>query len=177
MGSDFKATIVPADSLDQAFDLAADGSADAAIANHFFGDYFYQKYGLVKTTIVFDPVTLYYATAQGRNHDLLDAIDRHLGEWLQEPKSPYYTTLGRWGAPQPAYRVPQYLIWVIGIGLGLLVIAAGVAFLLRQQVGLGPGSWSRPMRNCERANNDIKPSPGFRRLASFAPIQMARPLM
>jgi ABC-type amino acid transport substrate-binding protein len=73
-GFGFNVTIIPADSLEQAFDLAVKGSADAAIANYFFGDYFYQKYGLVKTTIVFDPVTLYYATADGLNHDLLDAI-------------------------------------------------------------------------------------------------------
>jgi PAS domain S-box-containing protein len=133
-GFGFKVTIVPTDSLEQAFDLAANRSVDAAIANHFFGDYFYQEYGLVKTSIIFNPATLYYATAEGRNHDLLEAIDRYLGKWLQEPKSIYYTTLNRWGEKEPAYRVPRYIFWVIGGITGLLVAAAGIVILLRQQV-------------------------------------------
>jgi ABC-type amino acid transport substrate-binding protein len=81
-GFGFEVTIVPTGSLEEAFNLAANGSADAAIANNFFGNYFYQSYGLVKTPIVFNVVTLHYATAQGRNPDLLEAIDRHLGAWL-----------------------------------------------------------------------------------------------
>lgn len=37
-----------------------------------------------------------YVTAEGRNHDLLDAIDRRLDQWLREPNSTYYTALSRW---------------------------------------------------------------------------------
>jgi len=48
------AAAAPTGSLEEAFKLAGNGSADAAIANHFFGDYFYQSYGLVKTPIVFN---------------------------------------------------------------------------------------------------------------------------
>ena len=127
-GFGYKVTLVPADSFEQAFNLAANGSADAAIANHLFGDYFYQKYGLLKTTIDFDPVELYYATAEGRNPDLLEAIDRDLGKWIPEPNSPYYTTLGRLDRKEAAYRVPQYVFWVIGGIMGLLVVAAGMIF-------------------------------------------------
>ncbi len=63
-GFGYEVTLVPANSFEQAFTLAANGSADAAITNHLFGDYFYQDYGLEKTTFDFDPVALYYATAQ-----------------------------------------------------------------------------------------------------------------
>jgi len=69
-GFGYKVTIVPTNSYDQAFTMAANGSADAAISNQLFGDYFYQKYELEKTTIDFNPVDLFYATAQGRNPDL-----------------------------------------------------------------------------------------------------------
>ncbi len=111
-GFGFEVTIVPTESLEEAFKLAGNGSVDAAIANHFFGDYFYQQYGLVKTPIVFNPATLFFATAKGRNADLLEAIDRHLNAWLQVPNSPYYTILSRWTVkvPAPVYRVPQYII-------------------------------------------------------------------
>ncbi len=135
-GFGYTATLLTTDSLEEAFLLAENGGVDAAIANNFFGDYFYRQFGLVKTPIVFNPVTLFYATAQGRNPDLLDGIDRSLNGWLQEPNSPYYTILGRWirGAPVPVYRVPQYVYWIfLGVG-GLFVFAAGMILLLRSQV-------------------------------------------
>ena len=150
-GFGFEVTMVPTGSLEEAFKLAADGSADAAIANHFFGDYYYQSYGLVKTPIVFNAASLYYATAQGRNPDLLEAIDRHLGAWLEEPNSIYYTTLSRWIEKAPVYRVPQSLYWVIGVTGGLLVVTIGMILLLRGQV-------RARTRHLEQANETLRES-------------------
>ncbi len=150
-GFGFKVTIAPTGSLEEAFSLAANGSADAAIANNFFGNFFYQSYGLVKTPIVFNVVTLHYATAQGRNPDLLQAIDRRLGAWIQEPNSIYYTTLSRWMEKSPVYRVPQSVYWVIGITGGLLVVAAGMILLLRSQV-------RARTRHLEQANEALRES-------------------
>ncbi|MBN2086576.1 MAG: PAS domain S-box protein [Anaerolineales bacterium] len=135
-GFGYEFTFVTTDSLAEAFQITADGTADASIANNFFGDYFYREYGLVKTPIVFDPVTLFFTTAEGRNPDLLLAIDRRLNTWIEESNSPYYTILGRWisGAPSPVYRVPQYVYWIIGVIGGLFVLAVGMVFLLRSQV-------------------------------------------
>ncbi|MGB7539990.1 MAG: PAS domain S-box protein [Anaerolineales bacterium] len=135
-GFGYTVTIVPTKSLEEAFQKTADGVADAAIANNFFGDYFYREFGLVKTPIVFDPATLFFATAQGRNPDLLAAIDRRLDAWIQEPNSPYYAILGRWilRAPTPVYRVPQYAYWIITIIGGLFALSVGMIFLLRSQV-------------------------------------------
>jgi PAS domain S-box-containing protein len=167
-GFGYQVTIIPAASLEQAFSLAANGSADAAIANHLFGDYFYQEYGLVKTTIVFNPTTLFYATAEGSNHDLLDAIDRHLGEWIQEPNSKYYTTLDIWGERQPVYRVPPIVFWVIGGITGLLAAAAGMILLLRQQVKVRT-------RHLEIAGAELRKSEQrYQSLAKISPIGIFR---
>lgn len=75
-------------------------------------------------------------TARGRNGDLLEAIDRHLETWLQEPNSPYYVTINRWTnkVPAPVFHVPQYIYWLVGITAGLFLIAVGMIFLLRSQV-------------------------------------------
>ncbi len=167
-GYGFKTTLVPADSLDQVFELAEKGSVDAAIANIFFGDYFYQTYGLVKTTIVFDPTTLYYASAQGRNHDLLDVIDRHMNQWLQQPNSTYYTVLKRWGAQPPTNPVSQVLIWVVGVILVLFIAAAGMAILLRHQVGVRT-------RKLKQANAELQESQAqYQTLARISPVGIFR---
>jgi PAS domain S-box-containing protein len=167
-GFGYNVAIIPADSFEQAFALAADGSADAAIANHLFGDYFYQKYGLLKTTVDFAPVALYYATAEGRNPDLLEAIDRYLGKWLPESASPYYTTLGHWAEKEPAYHVPQYVVWAIGGILGLLVIAVGTILLLRQQVKVRT-------RYMEQINAELQKSEQrYQTLARISPVGIFR---
>jgi PAS domain S-box-containing protein len=167
-GFGFAVTIVPTDSWKQAFNLASNGSVDAAIANYFFGDYFYQQYRLVKTTIVFNPTSLYFATAEGRNHDLLNAIDRHLDQWIQQPNSTYYKTLSRWAEIAPAYRVPRYFYWVFGGVSGLLVVAAGMILLLRQQVNVRT-------KHLERASAELQKSEErYRTLARISPVGIFR---
>ncbi len=132
-GFGYRVTLVPAASLTEAFQLASQGQADAAIANHLFGDYFCTRYGLQKTTIDFLPVQLFYATAEGRNADLLEAIDRRLNEWIPVPGSPYYTTLGHWTDLSIQQRVPAYLWWLVGGVFGLLILALIAALVFRWQ--------------------------------------------
>jgi len=133
-GLGHKISIVETDSYEEAFTLAAKGTADAVVANHFFGDYYYQEYGLEKTTIVFNPVSLYFATANGANMDLLTAIDHNLRAMKSEAGSVYYQELARWMERPPKVIVPRYLAWVIGGISGLLALAAVMILLLRRQV-------------------------------------------
>ena len=163
-------------SYDQALAWQQNGSADAAISNHLFGDYFYQKYGLTKTTIDFDPAELFYATAQGQNSDLLQAIDRDLGKVDSGTKSPYYTTLGNWTTKGTNPECRSMFYGCGGIS-GLLVDGC------RHHLAPSPAGEGRT-KHLEHANaelqeakNAIKRSPGSRRWGSFAPIQMARPRM
>ncbi|MDO8914539.1 MAG: ATP-binding protein [Coriobacteriia bacterium] len=135
-GFGYDVTIVPLGSLKEAFARTQDGVVDAAIANYLFGDYFFQEYGLRKTPIVFNAVPLFYATAQGRNADLLEAADRHLTTWINEPGSVYYRTLSRYTAEVPESPLPTWVYWTIGAIAGLLLIATGLALLLRWQVGV-----------------------------------------
>ncbi len=133
-GFGYDVTLVPVDSLGEAFELASTGKADAAIANYLFGDYFHTEYGLIKTPIVFNAVPLFYAAPQGKNSDMLAAIDRHLDAWIAQPGSVYYRTLGRYTASVPEPAVPAYLPWLLGGIAGLLAVAAGIIGLLRWQV-------------------------------------------
>jgi len=133
-GFGFEATIIQAETYEEAFGLAGHGYVDAVVSNHFIGDYLFQEYGLTKTPIVFSPTSLYFATARGRNHDILDAIDHHLDNWRRQPDSYYYRTLARWMARPPEQVVPRYLIWIVVATAGCLLLAIGIIQLLRTQV-------------------------------------------
>lgn len=155
-GYDIK--IVPADSFDEAFRMVKEGSADATIANHFYGDFVYQDYGLVKTTVIFNVVSLYYAAPQGRNAYLLETIDRYLGAWIKEPDSPYYRILSRWAEKPPTRIVPSYFLWILGSVAGLLVFAFGIIYLLRRQV-------MARTKHLVKANDELKKTEDMLNLA------------
>ena len=133
-GFGFNVIIVPTESFESAFQGVQNGTADAAIVNHFFGDYFHREFGLVRTPIVFQVAELHYVTAAGRNPELLLAIDRRLDQWRREPNSIYYTTLGRWMDRPPVGIVPGRILWIIGGSVGILVLAFGLILVLRYQV-------------------------------------------
>lgn len=149
-GFGYSVSLVPASSFEEAFALTAGGEADAAVANHLFGDCFYRNYGLVKTGIEFNRVELFYATAESRNRDLLAAIDRHLNQWIEQPNSPYFRVLAKW-TEKKRYSLPSYIGWTIAGILVLLIGAAGMILLLRHQVRLRT-------RHLERANVALRES-------------------
>jgi two-component system sensor histidine kinase EvgS len=134
-GFGYEISFVEADSYEEAFDLAARGAADVVVSNHLFGSFYCQEYGLIKTSIVFDPVSLYFATAAGANPDLLVAIDDNLRTSKSEPGSFYYKELACWLEKLPPKGiVPRYIFWIMG-GIGsFLVLAFIVILLLRRQV-------------------------------------------
>lgn len=133
-GFGYEAELIPCDSFQQAFEMASGDQADAAIANHLFGEYFKSKFMLSETSIDFNPVRLYFAAAAGRNAVLLDAIDLRLSEWIPDKRSPYYTSLGNWSDPRQRYRLPPAVYWAFGVILSFLVVASAIASMLRHQV-------------------------------------------
>ena len=133
-GFGVKPTLLPVASLDEAFRLVANGKADAAIANHFFGNRNSARYRLSETPIVFQPARLYYATGEGRDRALLDTIDQHLRRWQNDPSSMYFAIIKQWGGQVPDPAVPRAFWWGLSAVAGLLLLASALALLLRTQV-------------------------------------------
>ncbi len=125
---------LPVGSLDEAFRLVAAGKADAAIANHFFGNRLGPRYRLVETPIVFNPSRLFFATDQGRNPELLATIDRYLRDWQNDPRSMYFSIIKQWGGQVVEPAVPRAFWWGLAAVAGLLLLALLLAWLLRGQV-------------------------------------------
>jgi diguanylate cyclase (GGDEF)-like protein/PAS domain S-box-containing protein len=125
---------IPVSSQEEAFEKVAQGEADAAVANRFYGDLQASRFNLVPSSIMFQPAQLYYATGKGHNADLLTAIDQHLTDWKSKPDSVYQQTLSHWMGPPKASGIPQSVWWGISALLGLLLVSLVAAFLLRRQV-------------------------------------------
>ncbi|MDR3371023.1 EAL domain-containing protein [Rhodoferax sp.] len=128
------AELVPVDSFERGFERAQAHQVDAVAANRYFGDTQSGRYQMESTAIVFQPVLLYYATAKGRNADLLQAIDRHLKAWQASSDSPYALAVKRWMQAPEQQDLPVYVFWVMGSLALLLVVALLLTRWLRQQV-------------------------------------------
>ncbi|NDP38186.1 MAG: EAL domain-containing protein [Rhodoferax sp.] len=131
---DVQAELVPVQSLEEAFKKVAAREADAAATNRFFGDRRAATYQLDATPILFQPAQLFYASAKGRNADLLAAIDQHLGQWQSQPDSEYFKVLKRWMEVPPRFSVPAYLWWSLMALAAMLALALAGSALLRRQV-------------------------------------------
>jgi PAS domain S-box-containing protein len=132
-GFGYRIEMVEVDSMAAAFELVASKEADAAIVNHLFGQAHCSQYGLQATSIEFNPSTLFFAVAKGRNADLLQGIDRQLDRWISRPGSAYYSTLGHW-VPGQEKPLPRWLGGATLAGLVLLAGLVGLTLFLRRLV-------------------------------------------
>jgi len=121
-------------SLDQGYAAVAAGEADAVVTNSFFAAGNGAKYKLQETPIVFLPNNLYFATADGRNADLLERIDAHLTAWRGDADSIYFDALHRAMAAPPEALVPHW-VWLLLAALGAtLALSVAASLLLRRKV-------------------------------------------
>ena len=133
-GFDIQAEFMVIQSPKEGFALVQSGGADVVAANRFFGDLQAPKFRLEPTPILFQPAKLFYATPEGRNADLLDALDNHLDRWGSQPDSPYHVILKRWMETPPRFSIPNYVWWALG-GLALaLSTAIAASMWLRREV-------------------------------------------
>jgi PAS domain S-box-containing protein len=136
LGFDLNLTLVPKAEYAAAFSAVASGEADAVIANRFYGAAHAAAFKLADTAIIFNPTRLYFAAPRSGDPTLLEALDRHLKTFKNDPASVYYRSLKRWTSEETAFHVPP---WVRVAGLaaaGLLAASVIWTLALRQQVAI-----------------------------------------
>jgi len=151
-GYNLNTRILSVQSFKDAFLHTSEGEADAAVANQFFGDFFYRDYNLVKTPFIFSPTSLYFATARGKNQDILSAIDRHIKDWSDTPGSVYYRVLRRWIEKPASSFNYRNILWITGVLLFMLLFSLGVNFLLQLKVQQKTENLLKAKSEAESAN-------------------------
>ena len=142
-------TFVSAPDYVTAFELVAQGSADAVVTNRFYGVTHAGDAGLEDTAIVFDPTDLFFAATIGDPQGLLAPLDRDLSALKRNPQSAYYESLNAWISTEVKFGVPTWL-WVLGIALGAaLLTSLAAAVVLRRRV-------SARTRELREANGEME---------------------
>ncbi len=109
---------------------------DVLVASRFFYFTDHVNGKITSTGIIFRPSELHFAFSQNVDPLLISQIDRELSALKNNPRSKYYQILHYWFDPPQKTKVPDYLWWIFGIILFLLLSIIGFMMLLRYQVKL-----------------------------------------
>jgi PAS domain S-box-containing protein len=121
-------------SYSEKVEALADFRVDAIVADRFF--YYSDLYNqsIRATSIVFRPSQIYFATAKGKNPELLSAVDKNLTRMINNPKSVYYSSLNKWLDKDYQKEVPQYMINTFAVIALLLLVTFVFILALRRKV-------------------------------------------
>lgn len=133
-GFGFKANLVLVDSFEEGFAKVQAGQIDAVATNYHYGGYASDKFRLVETPIIFLPSHLFFAAKKATHSDLLTAIDYHLNQWQEDPKSPLFQVIKKWAGQTTITAIPTYAWWVLGGVIAIVLLMFGVASYLRSEV-------------------------------------------
>ncbi|GFO69627.1 hypothetical protein GMLC_32060 [Geomonas limicola] len=129
-------TIVEYPGFEEVFKEVEAGRVDAGVVNNTFGIGRSKDFKVKSSGIIFSPFDLYFATAKGKNAELLGVLDGYLTSWKADKSSLYHSALNRW-LHRNAEVVSVIPTWLIQLLLGLALSGVlGTAFivLLRRQV-------------------------------------------
>lgn len=129
-----QATLLGVPNQEDAFALVANGQADAVVSSYYYGETHAPLYGLVATSLMYEPTRSFYVTKKNYDPQLHAVIDKHLAAWQSDPQSIYYTILHRWGKSEAATQIPLIFWWGVVALVVLLLLALSIAALLKSQV-------------------------------------------
>lgn len=132
---DINATYLETNIPTDAFAAVAAGDADALVVFNMAGQEDATTYGLSATAVMFNPTPMSFAVPEGRNGDLLAAVDRYIAEGKGNPASPYSRSMQKWfGVKAGEGIIPAWLLWGLAVAGGVAVLFVCMSVLLRRQV-------------------------------------------
>lgn len=130
MMTSFGVRFVPiyVDTYTDVLEAMKNGAAEAGVVNRLFGNANAGHYPIDITGIMFNPIYVHYATHARGDSEIIDALDRYLREFKNNPGSIYYKSLKRWLADAAPPTVPTWLVSVtivLAILLSATIVSAG----------------------------------------------------
>lgn len=133
---DINLTIVELANFRDVMEKTKAGKVDAGIANRLFGALNANKYNLVETGIIFNPINIHYSSLHSDNKVILNVIDQQLLAFKANKDSVYFSSLRRWMQQSTDSQSYRWLVWLT-VGLfSVIVIMVALTLLLRRQVDI-----------------------------------------
>ncbi len=111
------------DDYSDVFRLLDEGKVAAGVVSRLNWLKFEEKFKVEKTSILFNPIKLFFATPRGKNAEIRATIDRHLSRLKKDKNSIYYRSLDNWIAIPAKTVFPIWLKLSLIISVGLLLFS------------------------------------------------------
>lgn len=131
---DFPFETVPAKDFQAVLKLLDEGKADAGVINRVFSIMKADEFQVKPTTIIFNPVQVRLAVPEGKHSDVIQAIDKYLGEAKADSSSFYYQSVNRWLKTQSHQPDYSWILPAISVILILAILVAMYIQLVRREV-------------------------------------------
>jgi len=118
------------------FQAVATKQVDAGVVNNTFGAAKQHEYGLISTSVIFNPFDIFFAVAKGKNQELLVLLDNYLLDWRQQIDSPYAKARQKWshGTANAISVTPTWLINSLAALGAIIFITLTFIILLKRQI-------------------------------------------
>jgi len=125
LSNKFHFTFIPVevDSFDEVFRALTEKKADAGVVNCTFGAARQKEFGIRSTGVVFNPFDIYFASAKGKNKDIINLLDSYLDKWKHQESSVFNRSRQKWshGNIGAIEIIPEWVTHSLAV-LGLMAL-------------------------------------------------------
>lgn len=139
--------------------LISTHEVDAGVVNRLVGVKFKDTFSVEKTNIIFNPIKIHFAVAQGKNQDLISSLDKHI-QFLKSTKdSVYYSSLeGVFGGTSPSKAFPSWATYALMVGLVFVVVLFFGNLILRFRVRAKTRELTRELNQRKQVEKALRSS-------------------
>jgi len=130
----FPFEVIPAKDFQDVLRLLDEGKADAGVINRIISILQADKYQVKPTTIIFNPVQVRYAVPEGKNSDVINAIDSYLLTAKADSNSYYYQSINKWLKTQSSKTDYGWVFPVFSVIAIFAILVAFYIYLVRREV-------------------------------------------
>ncbi len=138
-------TFIETPGFEEVFNLIVSGGVDAGVVNNTFGASKYQEFNLRSSGIVFNPFDIFFTVKKNQNRELLETLNKYLGDWEHDRNSVYNQARQKWsnGKVGSIVIVPGWIKNAIYLSSFLIFILILFVVLLRYKVKIATGKVQR----------------------------------
>ncbi len=110
------------------------GFADVGVVNRMYAMLNAERFRIVTTPMIFNPIEVRYATQKGKNSALRQALDRHIQLLRADKNSIYYQSLEKWFSKSEAGSLPGWVTPALAVLAAIILMIFAISLLLKRQV-------------------------------------------
>lgn len=131
---DIQVRIIEKNNFNDVLASIQNGEADAGVLNRLYGTLHANKYNLVETGIIFNPINIHYVAPHHEHDPILNAIDEQLSPLKSDRGSIYYKSLHKWLSQGQEYVLPTWLYSMAISFTAIVLFMATLVMLFKRQV-------------------------------------------